>query len=215
MTRAFVFSPAGLTLVAFVVSTAADNCSQSTANCEVVGLVQRSAKASLAADLERSRVTVTAAVLAEARSQVRQEAKALKKHLLDRWQGLSAPSLNASKLAGMFEATYRFTAEQALKLFSDGSVFVSTGDIKQMWLRDSSVQLMSYLPLAAKSAEGSAIRKMLESAMYRQVQFFLGDPYASAFFQTHGDGEDDGPNKADCPPVAASCCLLLPPTGSY
>jgi hypothetical protein len=120
----------------------------------------------------------------------------------------------------MWSQAFTYTANSTLSLFKDdGTVFVSTGDIGQMWLRDSSVQLEPYIPLAAKSEAGSPLRKVLEAAMSRQVRFIISDPYASAFYPTSGPGQDAGPNKESCPPSArcqeCHCDSCAPECGDY
>ncbi|CAK0882217.1 unnamed protein product [Prorocentrum cordatum] len=80
--------------------------------------------------------------------------------------------LDGHALASMWSQAFPYSASQTLSLFrDDGTVFVSTGDIGQMWLRDSSVQLEPYVPLAARSEAGSPLRRVLEAAMSRQIRF--------------------------------------------
>ncbi|WP_241681277.1 glycoside hydrolase family 125 protein [Pseudactinotalea terrae] len=57
-------------------------------------------------------------------------------------------------------------------------VFVLTGDIPAMWLRDSAAQVRPYLPLAA---DDDALADLLVSLVRRQVRAVLLDPYANAF----------------------------------
>jgi meiotically up-regulated gene 157 (Mug157) protein len=58
--------------------------------------------------------------------------------------------------------------------------YVVTGDIDAMWLRDSSAQLVPYLPLAKEDAK---LRELLEGAIRRQARMILQDPYANAFMR--------------------------------
>ena len=55
-----------------------------------------------------------------------------------------------SKLATMFENCISNTLNTTIKILDDGSVFVITGDIPAMWLRDSSAQVNHYLPFVAQ-----------------------------------------------------------------
>lgn len=58
------------------------------------------------------------------------------------------------------------------------TVFVATGDIDDMWIRDSSVQLSIYFP---RLAAHPALRPILEGAMRAQAFYILQDPYANAY----------------------------------
>lgn len=60
---------------------------------------------------------------------------------------------------------------------SDGSVFVITGDIPAMWLRDSTWQIR---PLLA-AANDVEVAQLIADVSRRQVEFVLIDPYANAF----------------------------------
>lgn len=53
------------------------------------------------------------------------------------------------------------------------------GEPEAMWLRDSSVQVWSYLPLIRKD---KALRDLVGGVINRQVKFILKDPYASSFY---------------------------------
>lgn len=55
---------------------------------------------------------------------------------------------------------------------------VSTGDIPAMWVRDSAVQMASYLPRIHKRP---AIRQVVEGAIRTQAYFILQDPWANAY----------------------------------
>eukprot|EP00123_Amoebidium_parasiticum_P008515 comp18859_c3_seq1/m.20908 comp18859_c3_seq1/g.20908 ORF comp18859_c3_seq1/g.20908 comp18859_c3_seq1/m.20908 type:complete len:593 (-) comp18859_c3_seq1:362-2140(-) len=61
-------------------------------------------------------------------------------------------------------------------------VYVSTGDIDEMWLRDSSVQIGQLL---ARMGERPALRAIVEGTIRRQAFYVLQDPYANAFSKAY------------------------------
>lgn len=64
-----------------------------------------------------------------------------------------------------------------------GEVFVATGDIHAMWLRDSTAQVRPYLAVAAQDRD---VADVIAGVSRRQIRCVLTDPYANAF--------NDGPN---------------------
>lgn len=60
----------------------------------------------------------------------------------------------------------------------DGTVFVVTGDIPAMWLRDSAAQLRPYVLLCADDPD---LQDVLVGVVRRQLLFLLTDPYANSF----------------------------------
>jgi meiotically up-regulated gene 157 (Mug157) protein len=57
--------------------------------------------------------------------------------------------------------------------------YVNTGDMDAMWMRDSTTQVWSYLPLLRKD---KALKEMVAGVINRQVRNILKDPYANSFF---------------------------------
>ncbi|MBQ9291548.1 MAG: glycoside hydrolase family 125 protein, partial [Clostridia bacterium] len=82
-----------------------------------------------------------------------------------------------AKLAEMYRKCYASTWETTLEQ-SDGTVFLITGDIPAMWLRDSSAQVYHYLKHADSIPE---IKEAISGLLRRQFQYICLDPYANAF----------------------------------
>ena len=91
--------------------------------------------------------------------------------------------MGRSKLASMYRNCFRSTWDTTLQR-SDGTVFLVTGDIPAMWLRDSSAQVYHYVPHAGKYPE---VRQAILGLMERQFQYIVLDPYANAFNREAND----------------------------
>ena len=81
-------------------------------------------------------------------------------------------------LPKMFAACLANTFATTLKPQADGSVFVITGDIAAMWLRDSAAQVRPYLRLAKNDPQFASL---IAGVVKRQCAMVLIDPYANAF----------------------------------
>ncbi|HEU5088893.1 MAG TPA: glycoside hydrolase family 125 protein [Roseiflexaceae bacterium] len=93
------------------------------------------------------------------------------------------------KLAAMFRSCFPNTWQTTLQPMPDGTTFVITGDIPAMWLRDSALQVRTYLLLAREDA---AISDTLAGVVRRQMAFINLDPYANAFnAEPNGHGHQD------------------------
>ena len=88
-----------------------------------------------------------------------------------------------TKLAAMYRTCFRSTWDTTLQR-SEGTVFLVTGDIPAMWLRDSSAQVYHYVPHAVKYPE---VREAVLGLMERQFQYIVLDPYANAFNREAND----------------------------
>jgi meiotically up-regulated gene 157 (Mug157) protein len=84
---------------------------------------------------------------------------------------------SSEKLAKLYENCFVSTADTALKELEDGSLFVLTGDIPAMWLRDSSAQVNHYVQLA----DDPEVASLIKGVISKQLDFILMDPYANAF----------------------------------
>jgi len=82
------------------------------------------------------------------------------------------------KIFTIFENCYTNTLDKAVKQMPDKTVYVVTGDIPAMWLRDSVAQLRPYLTAAKDEPE---ITALLVGLSKRQFQYINIDPYANAF----------------------------------
>ena len=91
--------------------------------------------------------------------------------------------MGRNKLAEMYVKCFRSTWDTTLQR-SDGTVFLVTGDIPAMWLRDSSAQVYHYVPHARKYPE---VRQAILGLMERQFQYIALDPYANAFNREAND----------------------------
>ena len=86
---------------------------------------------------------------------------------------------SSEKLAKLYENCFVSTADTALKELEDGSLFVLTGDIPAMWLRDSSAQVNHYVQLA----DDPEVASLIKGVISKQLDFILMDPYANAFYK--------------------------------
>ncbi|WP_423919661.1 glycoside hydrolase family 125 protein [Frigoribacterium sp. 2-23] len=100
------------------------------------------------------------------------------------------------RVAAVFARCFADTLESTMTPLDDGTVFVLTGDIPAMWLRDSSTQLTPYLHFADSSPE---LADLLVAINRRQLDDLAHDPYANAFNSGptgaghQGDATDSSP----------------------
>lgn len=95
-------------------------------------------------------------------------------------------TLPSGKLRETFDRCFFNTILTTTFFEKDGSVFVLTGDIPAMWLRDSAAQVMQYLFFAKESDE---VRTLIKGVLKKQFEYILIDPYANAFNrEANGNG---------------------------
>jgi meiotically up-regulated gene 157 (Mug157) protein len=93
------------------------------------------------------------------------------------------------RVAERFERCFADTLHSTMTPMPDGTVFMLTGDIPAMWLRDSSAQLAPYLHFAADRPE---LADLLIAVNRRQLDAIALDPYANAFnAEPNGHGHHD------------------------
>lgn len=80
--------------------------------------------------------------------------------------------------ANNFKYAYTNTLSTTVKLHDDGTIFLVTGDIPAMWLRDSTAQVRPYLILAKNNED---ISNMISGLVKKQFFYINIDPYANAF----------------------------------
>ena len=99
-------------------------------------------------------------------------------------------------IAEVFASCLQNTLQTTIHFGDDGRIFVATGDIPAMWLRDSTAQLVPFLRFAAEEPD---IREILLRLNRRQMELIRLDPYANAFNMGaegspwQGDGTDMRP----------------------
>ena len=84
----------------------------------------------------------------------------------------------SKKLQETFKKCFVNTAETTMQCLEDGSIFLITGDIEAMWLRDSSAQVCHYLPYIKKRP---LLAEMVKGLIQKQFAMIAIDPYANAF----------------------------------
>jgi len=87
-------------------------------------------------------------------------------------------SLESDKATKLFRRSLVDTITNTVKIKDNGHVFISTGDIEAMWLRDSTFQILSYLQIANDIEE---IKQLVHGVIEQQIDYIQHDPYANAF----------------------------------
>jgi len=74
-----------------------------------------------------------------------------------------------------FWSTYRTTT---VILPKENHSYVFTGDIDDMWIRDSSAQVHPYIPFAKKAPK---FQRLIEGLLRRQAMYIIYDPYGNSY----------------------------------
>ena len=126
--------------------------------------------------------------------------------------GLSANMTGDPELACLLRNTLPNTLDTTVRAgTNDNCTLVITGDITAMWLRDSTNQVLPYLPFASSDQR---LRKMLAGVLRQQTLFVLDEPYANAFYLT-SDPMMSSPNEADDTTSPSALCLASAGNASY
>ncbi|MDR1806712.1 MAG: glycoside hydrolase family 125 protein, partial [Propionibacteriaceae bacterium] len=89
-----------------------------------------------------------------------------------------ARQMGEPRVAELFASCFDRSIPETLRSADDGSVFVVTGDIPAMWLRDSACQVRPLLPFASEVA---GVEQLVSAVLRRQMRLICLDPYANAF----------------------------------
>jgi len=105
------------------------------------------------------------------------------------WLEEQSKKIKDEGMRRLFKNCFLSTLTTTVKPKDDGSVYVFTGDIPAMWLRDSSSQINPYVRLCNIDPDMAATVK----GVIKRQFFYIGiDPYANAFNEEpNGHGHKD------------------------
>lgn len=86
--------------------------------------------------------------------------------------------LKDENLRKTFNNCFFSTLDTTVESLDDGSTYVFTGDLPAMWLRDSSAQVIHYLPFCNIDID---VKNIISGLIKRQMMYISIDPYTNAF----------------------------------
>lgn len=89
--------------------------------------------------------------------------------------------LPTNKETELFRNALVDTISHTVKLHDNDQIFVATGDIPAMWLRDSTFQVLPYLEICRTVPE---VKALIHGVINQQLAYVQHDPYANAFNET-------------------------------
>lgn len=92
--------------------------------------------------------------------------------------------LPTEKTTNLFRNALVDTITNTVTVRDNGEIFVATGDIPAMWLRDSTFQVLPYLEMVEQVPD---IKKLIHGVLKQQLTYLNHDPYSNAF-----NKEEDG-----------------------
>ena len=106
---------------------------------------------------------------------------------------ITLPTEKATKL---FRNSLVDTITNTVSVQEDGKIFVSTGDIPAMWLRDSSFQVLPYLEIAE---DVPAVKDLIHGVIKQQLAYIQHDPYSNSFNKTATGAHYNSGDETDIP----------------
>ncbi|ETC91449.1 hypothetical protein T481_12745 [Enterococcus faecalis PF3] len=83
--------------------------------------------------------------------------------------------LNDEKATKLFQLALVDTITNTTFFRDNGEIFIATGDIPAMWLRDSTFQILPYLEIVK---EVPKIIELVQGVLQQQLTYIKHDPYA-------------------------------------
>lgn len=101
-------------------------------------------------------------------------------------------TIKSDKLKRLFDNCFYNALDTTIEYLDDGSVYMLTGDIPAMWLRDSSASVLQYIEFAKEDED---VFNLIKGLIKRQFFYISIDPYANSFNRDpngHGHTQDEG-----------------------